>query len=262
MLKNNSPIGFFDSGLGGISIWKEVNALLPEEATIYLADSLNAPYGQKPKEQIIEFSIKNTELLINMGCKLIVVACNTATTNAIQLLRKNYDIPFVGIEPAIKPAALITKTGKIGVLATRGTLNSELFYKNSVKLGETLELIETEGTGLVQLIEEGKIEETKGLLEQYLIPMLEKGVDNIVLGCSHYSFLIPIIKEIVPKGIIIIDSGEAVAKQVNNVLQEYNLLKKGAHASHYFYTNSDTVLLNNFLKNAQVNNAEVAFKIF
>ena len=128
---NNQPIGLFDSGIGGTSIWKEVIKLLPNENTIYLADSKNAPYGERTSEEIIALSIKNTEYLISKGCKLIIVACNTATTNAIDYLRKNYKIPFIGIEPAIKPAALLSKTGAIGILATKGTLTSKLFEKTT-----------------------------------------------------------------------------------------------------------------------------------
>ena len=124
-MNNNQPIGVFDSGIGGTSIWRAIHQLLPNEQTIYLADSKNAPYGQKSKQEIIALSMKNTELLLEMGCKLIVVACNTATTNAIRELRAKYDIPFIGIEPAIKPAATHSKTQTIGILASQGTLKSE-----------------------------------------------------------------------------------------------------------------------------------------
>ena len=124
---SNQPIGIFDSGIGGTSIWKEIHSILPFEDTIYLADSKNAPYGNRTKSEITELSIKNTELLLKKNCKLIVVACNTATTNAIKTLRENYAVPFIGIEPAIKPAALNTQTKAVGILATKGTLSSELF---------------------------------------------------------------------------------------------------------------------------------------
>ena len=154
---NKNPIGLFDSGIGGTSIWKEIHQLLPSEDTIYLADSKNAPYGQKSKEEIIELSCKNTEFLLNQNCKLIVVACNTATTNAIKELRAKYKVPFIGIEPAIKPAALHSKTQNIGILATKGTLNSELFYKN-VEQYQDIQIIEQIGFGLVELIEGGKID--------------------------------------------------------------------------------------------------------
>ncbi|MDF1673214.1 MAG: glutamate racemase [Vicingaceae bacterium] len=241
-----SPIGIFDSGLGGLSICKEIVQLLPNESTIYLADSKNAPYGEKSKEDIIDFSIKNTELLLNLGCKIIVVACNTATTNAINVLRKRFDVPFIGIEPAIKPAALKTRTGKIGVLATKGTLSSDLFLSTSRQI-DNVDIIETEGKNLVRLIEDGKLEETKSLLEKYLLPMVDQGADSIVLGCSHYPFLIPLIKDIIPKEVSVIDSGEAVAKQTQKRLKENDLLSDNLDVKNQFYTNLDVELLSNFL---------------
>ena len=150
---NNNSIGFFDSGIGGITIWESVNRLLPNENTIYLADSNNSPYGTKSHDELINISKENVDFLINKKCKLIVVACNTATTNSINFLRESYDLPFIGIEPAIKPAALNTKTGKIGVLATKGTLGSSLFEKTSNIHGNKVEIIEQHGIGLVELIE-------------------------------------------------------------------------------------------------------------
>ena len=153
MLMSKRPIGIFDSGVGGTSIWKEIHALLPNENSIYLADSNNAPYGAKGKETITNLCIKNTEFLISRGCKLIVVACNTATTNAINVLRKTYDIPFIGIEPAIKPAALQTKTNIVGILATKGTLSSALFYKTSDLFASNIKVVEQVGDGSVPLIE-------------------------------------------------------------------------------------------------------------
>ena len=152
---NNKSIGFFDSGIGGITILNSIIKLLPNENTIYLADSINSPYGRKSNEELIKICKKNVEFLINSGCKLIVIACNTATTNSISYLRQNYKIPFIGIEPAIKPAALNTKTGKIGVLATKGTLGSNLFEKTSTIHGQNIEIIEKQVNGLVELIEKG-----------------------------------------------------------------------------------------------------------
>ena len=224
MIQKNA-IGLFDSGIGGTSIWKEVHSLLPNENTIYLADSINAPYGLKTKEEIIALSCKNTELLLELNCKIIIVACNTATTNAIQELRAKYKVPFIGIEPAIKPAALQSKTQTIGILATKGTLNSELFHK-SVSNHPDVKIIEQIGHGLVQLIENGDINspEMEELLKSYLTPMIEKNIDFLVLGCSHYPYLIPQIKKIIPEHVQIIDSGEAVAKQTLNILRQNNLL--------------------------------------
>ena len=248
-MHNNQPIGIFDSGIGGTSIWAAIHHLLPNEKTIYLADSKNAPYGQKSKAEIIALSIKNTELLLSMGCKLIVVACNTATTNAIQELRAKYSVPFIGIEPAIKPAATHSKTQTIGILATQGTLNSELFNKTAEKFQET-KIIEQVGHGIVQLIESGKIDslEMTQLLQSYLSPMVEANIDYLVLGCSHYPYLIPQIKKIIPENIHIIDSGEAVAKQTENILREkvgFSLAKKN---DPIFYTNTNAKVLNDILE--------------
>ena len=261
-ISSTSPIGVFDSGLGGLSIWKEINQLLPNENTIYLADSKNAPYGEKSKQEIIDFSIKNTEYLLSKGCKMIVVACNTATTNAIKVLRANYDIPFIGIEPAIKPAALQSKTNKIGVLATKGTLSSELFISTSEQYRDSKDIIEVEGKGLVVLIEAGKLEQTKPLLEQYLQPLVNEGVDHIVLGCSHYPFLIPIIKTIIPANIKLIDSGEAVAKQTKSILEQHHLLNNFKNSNHLFYTNKDLTLFKNFLKQIDIKSESVFFEEF
>ncbi|MCO6175179.1 glutamate racemase [Flavobacterium sp. NRK F10] len=249
MDENKQPIGFFDSGVGGTSIWKEVNALLPHENTIYLADSKNAPYGLKSKEEIIALSIKNTEFLLEQNCKLIVVACNTATTNAIDELREKFSVPFIGIEPAIKPAALQSETHKIGILATKGTLNSELFHEKA-KTYTDVQIIEQIGHGLVQLIENGDMDspEMAELLENYLQPMIEQNIDYLVLGCSHYPYLIPQIRKIIPSKITIIDSGEAVAKQTKNILAQQNMLNNSTEpGNNAFYSNSDIEVLRTIL---------------
>jgi len=244
------PIGIFDSGVGGTSIWKEINALLPNEDTIYLADSKNAPYGEKSKEEIIGLCIKNTELLRDKGCKLIVVACNTATTNAIDYLRNNYKIPFIGIEPAIKPAALQSQSKTVGVLATKGTLSSSLFHSTTVSHANGIKIIEQVGKGLVPLIEAGKVnsQDTKSLLVKYLDPMLAAGIDILVLGCTHYPYLIPVLKELLPDTIKIIDSGEAVARQTKAVLGNSVLLTSSVeNGKHQFLTNADLGILESFL---------------
>ena len=244
------PIGFFDSGIGGTSIWKEVIELLPNENTIYLADSLNAPYGEKSKDRIIELCLKNTELLINKNCKLIIVACNTATTNAIDILRKTYDIPFIGIEPAIKPAALFSKTSAIGILATKGTLSSALFEKTTQEYAKNITTIEQDGEGLVPLIEAGKLhsKEVENLLVKFLKPMLKFNIDHLVLGCTHYPYLIPQIKKIVGEKVSIIDSGEAVAKQTKAVLKKHHLLNQSElKPKHLFFTNGNKKVLAQFV---------------
>jgi glutamate racemase len=249
-MTNNNPIGLFDSGIGGTSIWKEIHELLPNEDTLYLADSKNAPYGQKSKDEIIHLSSKNTEFLLNENAKIIVVACNTATTNAIKELRAKYDVPFIGIEPAIKPAALNSEKKVIGILATQGTLNSSLFHETAEKFQDT-KIIEQIGHGLVPLIENGAINsgEMNKLLQEYLQPMIMANIDYLVLGCSHYPYLIPQIKKILPPHIKIIDSGEAVARQTKKILEETvglaPLQKKGKPV---FYTNADKTVLQSILK--------------
>ena len=246
---NNQPIGLFDSGIGGTSIWREIHLLLPNENCIYLADSKNAPYGQKSKEEIIQLSAKNTEFLLNKNCKIIVVACNTATTNAIKELRERYDVPFIGIEPAIKPAATHSKTQTIGILATQGTLNSELFHQNVERFTDT-KIIEQIGHGLVPLIEKGEInsKEMFDLLNTYLQPMIDQNIDYLVLGCSHYPYLIPQIQKILPKHIQIIDSGEAVARQTKNILAEkVGFRNMEQQSSQLFYTNAEPKVLSDIL---------------
>ena len=248
---SNQPIGVFDSGVGGTSIWKEIQKLLPNENTIYLADSKNAPYGEKSQEEILQLSIKNTNLLLEKGCKIIVVACNTATTNAISYLRTNYSLPFIGIEPAIKPAALQSESKTIGVLATKGTLSSSLFHSTSENHAHGIKVIEQEGTGLVPLIENGKVdaEETRLLLNTYVEPMLDQGMDCLVLGCTHYPYLIPVLKSMLPEHVKIIDSGEAVARQVKAILEKNDILNTSKKpVKHQFYTNVNPDVLKNFVE--------------
>lgn len=247
---NTHPIGIFDSGVGGTSIWKEIHTLLPNENTLYLADSANAPYGLKGKEAIINLSIKNTEHLINKGCKLIVVACNTATTNAISVLRDMYHIPFIGIEPAIKPAALNTKTKAIGILATKGTLSSELFHNTTNLFASYIQMIERNGEGIVELIENGQLEseEMKALLKTYLKPMIDANIDYLVLGCTHYPYLIPMLVDLLPNHVKIIDSGEAVARHTKAVLDQLNLLNPTKTAPKIqFFTNGNPNVMQSLL---------------
>ncbi|ANW97147.1 glutamate racemase [Wenyingzhuangia fucanilytica] len=249
-MKEN-PIGVFDSGVGGTSIWKEIVHRLPYENTIYLADSKNAPYGNKSKQEIIDICLKNAKILIDKGAKIIVVACNTATTNAIDVLRATFNIPFIGIEPAIKPAALATQTKAVGILATKGTLSSDLFHKTASEFAANISVIEQEGTGLVPLIENNLIDslEMEILLQKYLKPMMTQHIDYLVLGCSHYPYLIPKIKEIIGNHVTIIDSGFAVAKQTEKILSEKELLNSNhKNGEHYLMSNSNTNTLKHLIK--------------
>ena len=248
-----APIGLFDSGVGGTTIWKEINALMPNENTLFLADNKNAPYGEKTKEEIIALCDANTRFLLENNAKIIVVACNTGTTNAISYLRNKYkEVPFIGIEPAIKPASLQSVTKKIGVLATRSTLASDLFAKTSehLKQEEQVEIIEQVGEGLVDLIEAGRIKspEMTLLLRKYLLPMVAEGIDYLVLGCTHYPYLLPQIQELIPPHIKVIDSGYAVAKQTRNILSQHHLLNDDAtaEAQHLWLANGKVEVLQQF----------------
>jgi len=244
------PIGIFDSGVGGLTIYEEIHRLLPYENIIYLADSKNAPYGEKSKEEIIAISVKNTEFLLSHGCKLIVVACNTASTNAVKFLRENYDVPFIRVQPAIKPAALNSKTKVVGILATKSTLKSDLLYETSQRFAQGVEVVEKVGEGLVGLIESGKMHspEMTDLLHKHVQPMLDKNIDHLVLGCTHYPFLTDQINEIVGQQVKIIDSGEAIARQTKVILNEEGLINPDSgEISRVFYTNKDPQVMQKIL---------------
>lgn len=259
----NNPIGIFDSGLGGLSILNEIYKRLSNEDIIYLADSQNAPYGEKTPEEIIDFSIHNTEFLLSKGCKLIVVACNTATTNAIDVLRAKFKVPFIGIEPAIKPAAIESKTGQIGILATRGTLSSRLFLHNAKRLSQQTKIIEVEGKGIVEAIESNSIHSLQfdKLLKKQLEPLVSANIDYLVLGCSHYPFIISKLQNIFGAKVKIIDSGFAVAKQTERILIDYQLNNTIATPNEtgvkIFTRGTSREALNTVLKQLKLNNHKI-----
>lgn len=247
----DSPVGVFDSGVGGLTIWHELFCLLPAEHTIYLADSANAPYGGQAPRAILELARKNTRWLLDRGCKLIVVACNTATTNAIDRLRAEFPVPFIGIEPAIKPAALNSRSGKIGVLATRGTLSSSLFATTSRNFGSGIEIVEQEGTGLVERIEAAGPDDPqlRESLERMLQPMLHQGIDYLVLGCTHYPLLRPALESLLPEGVRILDCGLPVARQTRAILDREGLLRDaGGPPRHELLTNGDPSVMRQVLR--------------
>ena len=249
-MTNNYPIGLFDSGIGGISIYNEIRKTLPKESTIYLADNLNAPYGKKSEKEIINLSIKNTQKLIDLNCKLIVVACNTATTNAVEILRETFEVPIVGIEPSIKPAILATKTNHIGVLATEKTLSSNLFLETSNRFSDGVNIHEQIGYDLVSIMEESGIKEELLIskLRKYIEPMLEKNIDNLVLGCTHYYFLKDILEKLLPKEIKVLDSSSAVCKRVKQVLESNNNTSETLDTKNQFYCNGNKSVIQKFLR--------------
>ena len=217
-----AKIGIFDSGAGGLSVFREIRKVLPDEDYIYYSDSANCPYGEKPMEFIIDRCRKITDMLINEGAEIIVVACNTATAAAIRTLREEYSIKFIGMEPAIKPAAQFTKTGTVGVLATAGTLKSEKYLKHKEKYASDIRIIEHVGDGFVELVEKGIISgpEAESIVRKSLEPLLDAGADTIVLGCTHYPFLSDVIIGLAGPEIRLIDPAPAIAKHLIEVMDE------------------------------------------
>ena len=227
-----NPIGIFDSGIGGISILEKLKQLLPNENFIYLADNRNCPYGSKSKKEIISLSKKNCEKLIELNCKIIIIACNTSTTNSIKKLREIIAIPIIGIEPGLKPAIHYTKTKNIGILATEKTLGSKLFFEtlNQNRIDD-IHIHEQIGYELVNLIEEDSHskQNLQKILEKYLAPMINKKIDCLLLGCTHYNHIKDIIEEIIPVDIKIVDTIAPVNKRVLNILKSNNILNKSTN---------------------------------
>ncbi|MEM6804841.1 MAG: glutamate racemase [Bacteroidota bacterium] len=219
------PIGIFDSGLGGLTVWKACKELLPQESFIYVADQAFCPYGPKSQELIHERAHKITDFFREQGVQLVIIACNTATAAAIQDLRDSFDLPFVGMEPAIKPAAENSQTGNIGILATQGTFDGNHFKKTKSTYAAHLEVHIQVGEGLVEVVEAGQLEapSTYELLKQYLLPMKSARVDQLVLGCTHYPLLREHMEKILGDQVNIIDPAPAVAKQVKRLLPKLSI---------------------------------------
>jgi glutamate racemase len=237
------PIGVFDSGVGGLSVLRAIRAQMPEEMVIYFGDQEHIPYGPRPMEQIRNFSEAITKFLLEQDAKLIVVACNTASAAALKYLRGKFPaVPFVGMEPAVKPAAEHTHTGKVGVLATPATFQGALYASVVERFANGVELLQDACPGLVQEIEHGNLEssETRQILEKALLPMLERNIDTIVLGCTHYPFVIPLVQQIVGENVRVIDPAPSVAKQVRRVLEAQGMKNRsGGRSDVIFYTSGD-----------------------
>lgn len=239
---SSAPIGIFDSGLGGLTVWKACKRRLPQEQFVYIADHAHCPYGPQSLAKIRKLCQSMVEHLCEQKVKLIIIACNTATAAAIYDLRQRYEIPFVGMEPAIKPAAKQSKTQKVGILATAGTFQGEHFKQTKAKYAGSVEVLIQIGEGLVELVESGKIEgeEAEELLKKYLDPMKEQGIDQLVLGCTHYPFLMNPIQRIMGPGVQIIDPAPAVAQQVERVLKKERLLNRAPeHPEDIFFTSRE-----------------------
>ncbi len=254
--RSDGPVGFFDSGLGGLCILDAFRKLCPNESTIYIADSAHCPYGNRPADEIIRLSEANVKRLLRRGCKMIVVACNTATAAAIDYLRAKYpEIPFIGIEPAVKPAALKSKTGVVGVLATAGTFNGRLYRETKSKFAKDVTVIATVADEFVELVEHsisvgssvpldrghaGRVPlPVEEIVRRRIEPLIKAGCDKIVLGCTHFPHLKPVIEKVCDGRAEVIDPSDAVARQAKRVLAKLSLLRSSAcsAAAHEFIRN-------------------------
>lgn len=223
---NNSPIGVFDSGLGGLSVWNGLYKGLPHESLIYYGDGKNCPYGEKKQEEVIGYADQAVSALISKGAKMIVIACNTATAMAVDYLRGKYDIPFVGLEPAVKPAALGSKSGVIGILATDATFRGRHFRDTSARYENVVEIIPAVGKGFVELVENDMEDSPEAVeaVRNATAEMISRGADRIVLGCTHYPFLEKAFRDVIgSRDIILLDSAPAILKRVKSLLDEYSL---------------------------------------
>lgn len=248
-------IGVFDSGIGGLWILKYLEQELPNHNFIYYADQAHIPYGAHTPSEIIVFSSNITDFLISKNCALVVIACNTATSSAIATLRQRYSVPFVGIEPAVKPACELSETGHIGVLATKVTAEGQKLHDTIEKYAGNVKVHTQVGYGLVELVEEGKgdSDEAEELLRKYLEPMIEKNIDQLVLGCTHYSFLINLIKKIVGDKVNIIDPAPRVVNRVKQLIEENKILpSENKKEPEIFTSGSDLNKLQTFFKDMKI----------
>lgn len=234
------PIGVFDSGIGGLSVLKEIHQLLPHENLIYVGDSANAPYGDRSAKYVRKQSQLIAEFLVDQGVKAIVIACNTATAEAAELLRETLDIPVIGLEPAIKPAAKLSKSGVIGVLATQRTIDSERLLGLTERYAKDRKVLAQACPGLVERVEACELngEATENLLKKYILPLLDQGADALILGCTHYPFLLPAIRKITGNDIEILETGKPVAAQLKRILHQYELVKISDYKSTLNFYNS------------------------
>jgi glutamate racemase len=233
------PIGVFDSGVGGLSVLREIRRELPAEDLVYVADSGYAPYGDRPAGYVQSRAVAIVEFLIARGAKAIVVACNTATGIAVDALRAKFDLPIVAIEPAVKPAVAETRSGVVAVIATRQTLSSEKFMKLLKTHAGKAQVLSQPGPGLVEQVEAGDLSgpTTRSLVEQFVRPLVEKGADTIVLGCTHYPFLRPLIQEAAGAGVTLIDPAVPVARELHRRLRAQGLLaQQSREGTEQFWT--------------------------
>lgn len=240
-MASEAPVGVFDSGVGGLSVLGEIRARLPRESLFYVADSGHVPYGEKSPEYIRERCRQIAAFLLEQGAKALVLACNTATAAAVAELRELYpELPVVGMEPAVKPAAAATRSGQVGVLATTGTLKSARFAALLDRFAGDVRVITQPCPGLVERIEAGELDgpQTRELLQVFVAPLLAEGCDTLILGCTHYPFVRPLLRELVPESVSLIDTGAAVARQLERLLEARDLLAAGP-ATARFWSSGD-----------------------
>lgn len=237
-----APIGVFDSGVGGLSVLREIRALLPREALLYVADSAAAPYGDRPVAFIRERVFAIADFLLSKGVKMLVAACNTATAVAVEQLRARVPVPVVAMEPAVKPAVGLSRSGIVGVLATSRTLSSQRFARLAGDYGEHAQIIVQPCPGFVELVERGDIDspEAYALVTRHVAPLIEKGADTLVLGCTHYPFLLPVIRQVAGPCVTVLDASLPVARQVQRRLEQEGLLATGQEpGTERFWTSGD-----------------------
>ena len=240
----DAPIGIFDSGVGGLSVWRQVVHHLPAESVLYLADQAHVPYGNRSAAEIQHFCLAVADELVLQGCKALVVACNTASAVALQPLRLRYpDLPIFGLEPAVKPAVALTRSGVVGVMATPATFQGQLYRATVGRHASDVQVVEQVCIGLADLVEQGQLEgdDCDHTLRRFLEPMLAAGADTIVLGCTHYPFVIEAIRRLVGPSLAVLDPAPAVARHLGEVLRQRGLAQPsdGRPASHRFFTTGD-----------------------
>lgn len=247
---SDAAVGVFDSGVGGLSVLSEIERLLPDESLLYVADTGHMPYGEKSPEFIRERCVQVAQFFREQDAKALVLACNTATVAAVADLRQRYpDWPIVGMEPAVKPAAAATRSGIVGVLATTGTLRSAKFVALLDRFANEVQVITQPCPGLVELIETGDLHspELRLLLQGYVQPLLAAGCDTLILGCTHYPFLKPLLATLVPADVVLVDTGAAVVRQLQRLLSSGALLAKGPARPAQFWTSGSIDIFRNVL---------------
>lgn len=251
-MTRNGPIGIFDSGAGGLSVWREIVRELPNEATVYFADQVHMPYGPRTEEELRDFCDAITRFLLAQSCKAVVVACNTASAAALKHLRETFpSLPTIGMEPAVKPAAGATRSGVVGIMATPATFQGRLFQATAGRHASSIRLVNQVCDGLAEQVERGELDTaaTEVLLRRYLQPMLAAGADTVVLACTHYPFVIDLIRRITGPGVEVIDPAPAIARHVHRTLEQQALLSAATGMPvHRFFSTGPAAGLESLLK--------------